>query len=294
MEVIFFIIAIIIASIRSNTTISESEFFNGVDIDYALQETPDYKKKVANVDPLLMVLVFVVVFSFIFSPIIGVILIPISIFGYRIIKDSEKDREVAQRRERALKKAGAFLSPYSDIWRNLTLSNNRCSLKLRLDGTTIMGTEKKSDPYSPYRTFKVTESKVFDRVELWNLFCINFSYNISYEGLLEACSRFKVSIYEDIITPLQPAKKRQALIKLVDVNNSSEAELTALPGISIVISKKIIKKREEIGGFKNIGEFLTFVNLKPNVTEQLRSQICVKKMAGSLNLERNQERTIDL
>ena len=110
---------------------------------------------------------------------------------------------------------------------------------------------------------------------------------------MEDCNTFKASVYEDIITPNMPQEKKIPA-QQIDVNNCSEAELTALPGISIVISKKIIKKREEIGGFKNVEEFLIFVRLKPNVSKQLEPRICVNKMKGSLKVKRSNERQIDL
>lgn len=220
---------------------------------------------------------------------------------------SSNERGKRERRLQALEKAAMYLLPYEDIWINLTLSNKFCTLKLRGDGKTIEGTEKKSEPNVPYRKFRIIKSAVHPTEEIWNMFCKVFSFQTSYDGLKESCRIFGVSIYEDIITPQgtntkSPAAQKAyaetqtkyAEVQKTDVNNCSEIDLTALPGISIVISKKIIKKREEIGGFKSVGEFLDFVNLKPNITNKLRSLICVKKMEGSLKIERFIERTVDL
>lgn len=247
-------------------------------------------------DPLLGAFFLLVVIAFLISPILGVIAVLITLKWYRSIKIKVqgKDKDATKRRKEALLRAKVFLLPYKDIWRNLTLSNKYCSLKLRLDGTTIIGTEKKHNPYQPYRTFKIISSHVLDINELWNVFCMHFSYNKSYQGLLEDCNTFKASIYEDIITPRIPQDNKVKLEPKIDINNCSEAELTSLPGVSIVISKKIIKKREEIGGFKNVEDFLLFVNLKPNVSKQLESKICVNKMKGSLKITRSAERQIDL
>lgn len=288
LEVIFFIIAIIIAAARSNNNydwINEpfnqrrNYFFDTAD------ETPS--------DPSLVACFVIVVAAFFFSPVLGLISIPATLICYHYLKKTENSRGAKKRREEALLRAKVFLLPYKDIWRNLTLSNKYCSLKLKLDGTTIIGKEKTSDPYKPYRTFKVTNTQVFDINELWNLFCVNFSHNKSYDGLLEDCNTFRASIYEDIITPQVQEERKFPEVK-IDINNCSEAELTALPGISIVIAKKIIKKREEIGGFKSVEDFLLFAKLKPNVSKQLEPKICVNKMKGSLKITRNKERQIDL
>lgn len=242
------------------------------------------------------VIAYLFILGFIFAPAITLALLVVVIVGailYRIF--GKNDGGLTRRRKEALARAKVFLSPYTDIWKSLTLSNKYCSLKLGSDGVSIHGFEKKTDKKSSYRTFRIATSNVFDYRELWNLFCLAFTYNKTYEGLLEDCSRFKALYLEEMVNP--NVNNKQNVIDLtpkVDINNASEAEITALPGISIVIAKKLIKKREAIGGFKNVEEVLLFVKLKPNVTEQLRQRICVNKMKGCLKITRSSERTIDL
>ena len=60
------------------------------------------------------------------------------------------------------------------------------------------------------------------------------------------------------------------------------------------MAKKIIKKREEIGGFKNINDLFLYLKLKPHIQNQLNSLVCANKMKGFLNIERSQERSVDL
>ncbi len=95
-------------------------------------------------DPLLGAFFLLVVIAFLISPILGVIGVLITLKWYRSIKIKVqgKDKDATKRRKEALLRAKVFLLPYKDIWRNLTLSNKYCSLKLQLDGTTIIGTEK--------------------------------------------------------------------------------------------------------------------------------------------------------
>lgn len=212
-------------------------------------------------------------------------------------------------RKGALREAKMFLAPYEDIWRNLRLSNKYCILSLESDGVTIVGKEKGA----PYRKFRVISSPVHDYSDLWEMFCKGFSHNLSYSGLLEMCNTFKVSVYEYSIKPIQkPVSSTNNInsvnkdnvsalgatkekVEKLDINNSSEIELTALPGISIVMAKKAIKKREEIGGFKTIDDFFLFMKLKPHMELQLREKICVKKMKGAhKKIERNPERSVDL
>ncbi len=218
-----------------------------------------------------------------------------------VISDS-RNRRIA-----ALNQAKIFLLPYKDIWRNLTLSNKYCRLSLRADGTTIVGTEKVYSQGDKARSFRVVSTGVLDPNEIFNMFCKTFEYNTSYDGLVETCHSFGLTISEsgnktqqEYSKPQPEIRQAKAPVKLIpesdktDVNNCSEVELTALPGISIVIAKKIIKRREEIKGFKSVDDFIKFINLKSNITEQLRQMIVTNKMKGSLNTKRNKERTIDL
>ena len=201
-----------------------------------------------------------------------------------------------ERRLAALRCAKIFLLPYKDIWKNLTLSNKYCTLKLRGDGQTIVGKEKVARNNLPVRTFTIVASHVHAYTDLWNMFCKNFSHQITYDGLVEKCKIFNTTIYEDIISsPSQKVKPKEDVKIKTDINNCSEVELTALPGISIVIAKKIIKKREDIGGFKTVDEFLDFINLKPNMTNRLKDMVCITKKKGSLKtIEKYKERTVDL
>ena len=94
------------------------------------------------------------------------------------------------RRKAALYCAKSFLAPYKSIWKDLKLSNKYCSLYLDKDGVSIKGKEK----VVPYREFRVLTSHVHSYSDLWNMFCKNFSYNKSYDGLLEDCRCYKLSI----------------------------------------------------------------------------------------------------
>jgi len=224
------------------------------------------------------------------------------------------DNGRARRRQEALDQAKLYIAPYNDIWRNLKLSNKFCSLRLQSNGYTIVGRES----VEPYRTFRVVQSRVHSEGDLWDMFCNVFDHNTNFDNLVEICRTFQADIKiessnyklsqgvnysvtthntEDFTTvhvdapaPVRPETKKEKL----DINNASEVELTALPGISIVLAKKIIKKRDDIGGFKDENEFLQFTQLKPHMRVQLRELICVKKMRGSGKIKRNNERSVDL
>ncbi len=217
--------------------------------------------------------------------------------------DSYVRSQNMEQRRMALNAARIFLAPYDDIWRNLRLSNKYCSLILEKDGVTIRCIEK----VKPYRKLQIISSPIHTIEELWNMFCVYFCYNKSYDGIKEDCFRYRAQIIETMAENENNSTRQNTgatkfsdtkpvpdtLKEKLDINNCSEIELTELPGISIVIAKKAIKRREEIGGFKSVDEFLNFIKLKPHMENQLRKLVKVEKMKGSLHQKRYKERSVD-
>ena len=205
-----------------------------------------------------------------------------------------KTKDEITLRKAALKDAGIYLAPYENIWGNLKLSNRKCRLTLQHDGT-IRATDLTVPNDS--RRFKIIQSDTHTLDELWNMFCMTFSWQTSYDGLIELCSKFKVKIKES-----QPSKsirsEREGIkgenIEKLDINNASQMELTALPGVNVIMAKRIIKRREELRGFKSVDAFLDFIKLSPHAESVIKERVCVNKMKGSLKIERNKERKIDL
>lgn len=256
---------------------------------------------------LIILATVVIIYLFLLYPIPAIVISIVLIAGYilftRYTAKNIQDNGQELRRREALRTAKIYLAPYKDIWRSLKLSNKFCFLKLGMDGLTITASEK-STANQAYRTFRVIESRVHSMQDLWDMFCISFSHNTTYDGLVNDCRLYQAVIKETIIgnpktlnsvsTAPKLSKKPLKPTEKTDINNASEIELTALPGISIVTAKKIIKKREEICGFKNINDFFLYLKLKPHMQNQLNSLVCVNKMKGSLNIERFKERSVDL
>ena len=218
-----------------------------------------------------------------------------------ILKKTFDKQDRAIKRKDVLKRVAPFLAPYRDIWKNLKLSNKYCTLRLSNDGILITAREN----LEPYRSFRIVSSKVHGYEDLWEMFCLTFSYDLTYDMLLELCDVYKLVVIEEKSSAIKTqkqelnSKKREPLrpaddSEKLDINNCSEAEMTVLSGISIVMSKRAVKRREEIGGFKTIDEFFSFLKLKPHMQEQLRYKIVAKKKKGSLHRQVSSERQIDI
>lgn len=61
----------------------------------------------------------------------------------------------------------------------------------------------------------------------------------------------------------------------IDVNVATASELSVLPGINIVLAKKIVEHRNINGFFKNDEEFLKVANVKPHFAPKIKQNIIV-------------------
>lgn len=59
----------------------------------------------------------------------------------------------------------------------------------------------------------------------------------------------------------------------IDINNAEAAELSILPGINIVLAKKLVEYRNVNGRFKNVEEFLDAAKVKEHFVSKIRSMV---------------------
>ncbi len=225
------------------------------------------------------------------------------------------------RRINALKTAAPYLKPYEKIFSNQTLSNKFCSLSLNAKTKTITIL---SAVYNEHGRKMAATTQEFsaDIDEYFDTIAELFSYNTTYDGLLSSLKAvaavnevpYKIRKESEPVRknlpqkPAVPAKKSENIVEvdfknreildisdgLIDINNCSEAELTALPGISIIMAKKIIVFRETKHPFKSVEEFFEVMKIKPHFAKQLEKLTCAKKINMKKVKKARQERTIDL
>lgn len=140
--------------------------------------------------------------------------------------------------------------------------------------------------------------------QIWEKFPKCFYIKGEYSELKDVIFNFDTSdfaffTYDDLIKQYKNNKNLEVLeeneyLHKVDINNAELEEINSLPGINIMLAKKIIKKREEINGFKSIEDVLLFAKVKPNIYKILLGKIYVTPMKISIAKIFNAERTIDL
>lgn len=82
----------------------------------------------------------------------------------------------------------------------------------------------------------------------------------------------------------------------IDVNLANAQTISELPGINIIMAKKIIEYRNLNGFFKNKDEFINLSGVKDHFKDKILSMITVEKSSAvilSKELEAEKERTVD-
>lgn len=225
----------------------------------------------------------------------------------------------------ALKQAQNHLKPYEKLFGNHVLSNKHCSLHLNAKEKKIICLSKE---YNEQGNKMMVAGKNFETItidEYFDTICLVFNYNTRYENILVSLDNIatkSVSIYmhrevkeivkeepekpkydkngeyipqkEDIVEIKLKNRENLDLVDKIDINNASESELTALPGINVILAKKIIAYRDKQRPFKSIDDFIKEMKIKPHFETQLRDLICVNKVNIKKYKKAKAERIIDI
>ncbi|MCM1004623.1 MAG: helix-hairpin-helix domain-containing protein [Candidatus Gastranaerophilales bacterium] len=204
------------------------------------------------------------------------------IFGVYSLISTILNRRIVKERKKRLKQLYIFLEPYDNIWKYLKLKNKFVRVELKCLLINL----------SDEKTLCKIKTSTNDNIQpCFDMICDNFNSKTTFNDLFELIKKSK--FYTDIKYEIS-IKSCDTSIEKIDINNCSELELTSLPGINIALAKRIIKQRNVIKGFKNKVDFLEFLNIKPHLTEQIKSNIKIKKRRILKPMKLFKERQIDL
>lgn len=166
-----------------------------------------------------------------------------------------------------LYKIELFVRP-SDKWDKITLANKILTLEIDIKSfmynyctlTIVDKINRKERTIEFHPQPRYCENKF----ALFQKLCGEFNYETSAEDVRTALKLVGTSKYRVDI-------KHSAIIEelCLDINEASEAELTALPGVTIAKAKRAIKLRKEKTRFSSVKEFYKKINLDEKFLEQI-------------------------
>ncbi|MCM1010211.1 MAG: helix-hairpin-helix domain-containing protein [Fusobacterium sp.] len=211
------------------------------------------------------------------------------------------------RRRKALKQAKKFVTRDKYI---ITLRNQNVIFVMDTENKTMSCVDNKvkgraatvvwaEQVNAAVNLFFNNNDNIFEQT--FDTICISFNERANYSGIVDILkARFNIHESNPAPKPV-PQKtvktKDEAPIKLtnvkrIDINAASEHEIAKLPGISIIIAKKIIKYRTLHNGFKTLDEFYREMKIKPHFQEQLNDLICIYRAKNAQKTSED-ERIID-
>ena len=209
------------------------------------------------------------------------------------------NRQKIEERENALKVASPFLKPFKDLMGEHTLANENCKVNLIIekDGSRkiicisklIVNNRRKILTATVNPDIATAYSYPLNYVvdNLWNILCLNFSYSTVYENVYSALNAGMLNVKESQITVDSKGTETQKVYdsvsntqirsnNLLNINAATEAELSSLPGVNIVVAKKTMKYIEKNGGFKTVDEFIQKMKIKDIFADQIKKVTCTK------------------
>lgn len=206
-----------------------------------------------------------------------------------------------QQRKNALNVAKPFLKPHKKDFGDLCLSNKYCIININSKKRVVSAISKIPDSNGDRKCFVAKNFEVLNIDDYWNTVCLSFNNDTKFQNLLDStvkvaaihCEAIKSSNSNSNLTLNndKSAKEKNLKIGIIDLNNCSEMELTGLPGVSIIMAKKIVKRRNNTP-YKNIDEFFTEFNIKEHFKAQLRSLICANSPKAIFNRKLNKDARI--
>ena len=219
------------------------------------------------------------------------------------------------RRHKSLKKCKKFLSKTNSIYK----LRNRHVIIIFDTKAKIMTCRDRKNIYNSGTVIWAKQAEALENKpdnsfeEAFDIFCISFDENSQYQPILESFTEFfeevevtkeeqkskiqinnsekKTCLYVDeyFNNNTQDEQNKQKL----NINAATEKEITNLPGINVIMAKRIIKYRDLHGGFNSLGELYSEMKIKPHFQLKLNDLICVREVKTKQIESKPDERIID-
>ena len=218
------------------------------------------------------------------------------------IENNIRNNQTRREREAALRRAEVYLQPYSNPMGDHTLQNRFCTLTYTCSGTrcvyncSALEADKNADIIS-FMAIGLRDKE-------WNDDCFTSILKVfSYDTNISALATFFADKRNFDMTKMDNFRKQtadnsenasddNANTNAVDVNTAPEEELSKLPGINVVLAKRIVSYRSERGGFKSVDDFIKTMGIKSQFAKKINKLITASKIEKKTVVEN--KRVLDI
>ena len=204
------------------------------------------------------------------------------------------------RRRNVLKAKSRFVHTDENL---ITLKNDNVSVVLDTENKILSCVDNKdsyqiatviweNQAYYNFEKYDNIFEQTFDRI------CYFFDRRANYQGVVAHLK--KIFIIEEMQQETKhrikddntETKFMQENNEKININLADEETLSKLPGISVIIAKKLIKYRDLHGGFKDKEDFYNHAKIKPHFKKQIDDFIFLE--SNEKQDDDFEERIIDL
>lgn len=211
--------------------------------------------------------------------------------------------KVNLRRRKALKSCKNFLTRKKSSY---TLKNSNVILSADTKNKTIVCLNAKNikqsisvmwaaqPEYNPVENLDNTFEQVFDGI------FTSFDNNASYDGILKVL-KANFSVIQETKEDLTSSNlvKEESIdtpdfANRLNINSATEEELAQMPGINIVLAKKIVNRVNSKGNYYSLDEMFREMKIKQHFQDKLKKMICAKPAEHKIQIKNNNDRIIDI
>ena len=183
---------------------------------------------------------------------------------------------------------GRFTRPVLNDKRKIVLANKYVILEFDItsfsigEGQIVLTDKMHAKKYQITMFPNNPKKKTFSRmIDIFRDFCDIFNYEVVAENILCEVNKIRNNM-----------NKKEKEMLYLDINQASEAELTALPGVTIAKAKRAIKMRKKYAFYLSVNQFYEAINLEEQFIEQITSngtKILLNNLPEYKALEMKQE-----
>lgn len=229
---------------------------------------------------------------------------------FRIASPESIEMSLTQVSKNSLDKATKWLIKPADGGSNLSLKNDNCLVNLRVENIKTPQIQCFAKDKNGCTKFFIAVSDDFvktDLAEVFDLICDSFGDLTFYADVKDQCAIARLIITErsygggksESSTETETQSQNVGdggngkACDVINLNTATSTQLADLPGVNIVLAKKIINEREK-KPFASFEDFLSRIEIKRIFVDKIKALVRVSSLEELKKSTQQDERIIDI